>query len=150
VRAVIRESFRRLVRERSLFRQYKRIIERVADERTGPVLIHCSHGKDRTGVVCALLQWALGVARGDIIDDFMLSARPFSSHRDVHGAPHTRAGRWMDEVRALVFTPEPAYIEAMFDEIAASHGSVETFLVEAVHVAPDALARLRSELLEPA
>jgi hypothetical protein len=49
-----------------------RIAEIVATE-PKPVLIHCSAGKDRTGVSIALLLAAVGVPREQIIDDFMLT-----------------------------------------------------------------------------
>ncbi len=39
-----------------------------------PVLFHCAAGKDRTGVVAALLLSLLGVAEEDIVEDYLLSA----------------------------------------------------------------------------
>lgn len=39
-----------------------------------PVLFHCAAGKDRTGVVAALLLSVLGVAEDDIVEDYLLSA----------------------------------------------------------------------------
>jgi len=42
----------------------------------GPVLFHCSTGKDRTGVAAALLLMALGVSEEDIVKDYMRSLDP--------------------------------------------------------------------------
>lgn len=39
-------------------------------ESRGPVVFHCSAGKDRTGLVAALLLEALGVAETDIVADY--------------------------------------------------------------------------------
>jgi len=41
----------------------------------GPVLFHCSTGKDRAGVAAALLLMALGVSDEDIVADYMLSLK---------------------------------------------------------------------------
>jgi hypothetical protein len=38
-----------------------------------PCLVHCHSGKDRTGLVAALLLEAVGVARQDVLDDFEAS-----------------------------------------------------------------------------
>jgi protein-tyrosine phosphatase len=38
-----------------------------------PILIHCTAGKDRTGVVCSLLQIALGVPGESVMQDYLLS-----------------------------------------------------------------------------
>lgn len=39
----------------------------------GPVLFHCAAGKDRTGILAALLLGAAGVEQGDILADYALS-----------------------------------------------------------------------------
>ena len=46
----------------------------LANERATPILVHCTAGKDRTGVLVALLLATLGVTNSDIADDYSLSA----------------------------------------------------------------------------
>src|SRR5699024_262754 len=43
---------------------------RVIAEATGPVVIHCTAGKDRTGLVVALVLSALGVDQDVIVADY--------------------------------------------------------------------------------
>ena len=45
----------------------------IADRRNLPVLVHCAHGKDRTGVIVALVLGALGVEEGVIVEDYAKS-----------------------------------------------------------------------------
>ena len=40
----------------------------------GPILIHCSLGKDRTGVICALILSLCGVQDSIIADEYALTA----------------------------------------------------------------------------
>ena len=39
------------------------------------MVFHCAAGKDRTGLVAALLLAALGVSEADILDDYELTNR---------------------------------------------------------------------------
>jgi protein tyrosine/serine phosphatase len=42
-------------------------------DREGPYLIHCASGKDRTGILCALIEAFMGGTIEEIIEDYMLS-----------------------------------------------------------------------------
>jgi Tyrosine phosphatase family len=63
--------------------------------RAGPVLIGCALGKDRTGLVAALVQRWLGVFPQDIIDDFEFSNYCLARGRHLLPAP------WNDPRRQL-------------------------------------------------
>ena len=39
----------------------------------GPYLIHCTHGKDRTGFICAVLECLTGAALDEVVQDYMLT-----------------------------------------------------------------------------
>src|SRR4029078_9416785 len=43
---------------------------------SGPVLVHCAFGKDRTGIIVALVQAAIGVPAESIADEHARSAEP--------------------------------------------------------------------------
>lgn len=49
-------------------------VRRLAAPQAGPALVHCAAGKDRTGVLCALVLDAVGVERDAVVDDYALSA----------------------------------------------------------------------------
>jgi protein-tyrosine phosphatase len=50
-----------------------RALEVIADPENHPLVFHCAIGKDRTGILAAILLSALGVADEDIIEDYTLS-----------------------------------------------------------------------------
>lgn len=52
----------------------RKIFADLADENNYPVLLHCTHGLDRTGTVCYLLGAVLGVSENDLMRDYQLSA----------------------------------------------------------------------------
>lgn len=47
----------------------------------GAVLVHCTAGKDRTGLVVALVLLAAGASESDVIDDYAASERDVAEHR---------------------------------------------------------------------
>merc|ERR1711998_564775 len=51
----------------------RQAMEIVAESKNHPVLIHCEHGKDRTGIICALTLACVGVHEAEIYHDFHLS-----------------------------------------------------------------------------
>lgn len=57
-------------------------LELIADRNNHPLIFHCSVGKDRTGVLAAVLLAATGVMDEDIIHDYTLSAPFMPSIRD--------------------------------------------------------------------
>lgn len=42
-------------------------------EQSGPYLVHCTEGKDRTGFVCMLLEALCGAKYDEIVDDYMIT-----------------------------------------------------------------------------
>jgi len=119
---------------------YRDIFARLLDGRV-PFLLHCTAGKDRTGVGAALILSALDVPRETIVADYALTAvadfGPLLDHY-AHVPPETIAP---------LFASEPAYIEAMFDAFDARHGGVDGFLEHELGVGEDERARLRALLV---
>jgi protein-tyrosine phosphatase len=72
-------------------------IEVLAESGPGAVVFHCTAGKDRTGVLAALLLATLGVSEDDIASDYALTGRALPSiierlSRDpIHGAAVAQA-----------------------------------------------------------
>lgn len=59
------------------------IVEAVASA-DGPVAVHCTIGKDRTGMVVALVLSAAGVSDADIVADYALSGEQVYPHRRAY------------------------------------------------------------------
>jgi protein-tyrosine phosphatase len=55
--------------------QLRAIVGALASPRALPALVHCTAGKDRTGLVIALLLELAGVSRETVVEDYALSGR---------------------------------------------------------------------------
>lgn len=109
----------------------------------GTVLVHCVAGKDRTGLVAALLLRLAGVPIADIDDDYALSG---DNLRDwfapwIDAAPDATE---RERRRRICATPAGTMAEVL-DELERRHGSVAGFL-RAGGASDAALAGARARL----
>ena len=60
------------------------MLGRLADPEFGPAVYHCAGGKDRTGIISALLLGLAGVDRETILDDYTMTSI-FHFRRSIMG-----------------------------------------------------------------
>ena len=123
------------------------VMAAIAGAPEGGVLIHCAAGKDRTGLISALLLGLAGVPAETIAADYALTAellRPRDQEWLEHG-PGERAER---EALAARFAPTAEVMLAVLDGLTRRYGGVEGYLA-AAGVSPADLQRLRDRLLAP-
>jgi protein-tyrosine phosphatase len=116
----------------------------------GPVLIHCTAGKDRTGLLAALTHHVLGAHPDDIAADYLLTnvaARVEARAPMVAVALEAQLGKTPSDVAVRAFLGvEADYLDAAFRAIDAAHGSLEAYLA-ALGVDAPAAERLRAKLI---
>lgn len=76
-------------------------ISAVADAPVGGVVIHCSAGRDRTGLITALLLELVGVHRDLTLDDYEVGMRETNAFLAAHPRPHERARSDADLAAAI-------------------------------------------------
>lgn len=120
-----------------------------------PCIIHCSAGKDRTGMAVALLLAALGCSRETIIADYEASARAVrledAMARSVVKDESSRnfGTRYPAEAIAVLTAATPDYILAALGTIDREFGGIDAYL-NGLGVDAAVKARLRHHLLETA
>jgi protein tyrosine/serine phosphatase len=117
----------------------------------GRALIHCTLGKDRTGVLVALIHTALGVSPEDIQADFIKSgvdndfgpgmAMALEGMRQAYGFEMPAA------VLNRLISVQPTYLPRFFASVERGSGGAEGFLDE-IGVTEPAREALRAALLE--
>jgi protein-tyrosine phosphatase len=68
-------------------------LEIIAERDNHPLVFHCSAGKDRTGVLAAMVLAAMGVVDEDVVEDYTLSAPLMKAIRArMNSDPETAEG----------------------------------------------------------
>jgi protein-tyrosine phosphatase len=125
-----------------------RALDLVADAVVdGPVLVHCSYGKDRAGLVTALIQAAIGVTPESIVADYARSDEP--ARRRYEWMLHEpRAGDVdLGSLPAALFRAHPESMSLLLDRMVERHGSLSGW-VDAFPIRPDTVPRLRDGLVD--
>ncbi|MFF7994636.1 tyrosine-protein phosphatase [Kitasatospora xanthocidica] len=117
--------------------------------RTGPapVYVCCTVGKDRTGVVCALVLRGLGVRLADVANDYALTGRAYRALRPEDPRPNWSYQGTLAELRARTAAPA-ATMRALLSGIEREHGAVGGFL-ERHGLAPRTRRNAVARVFEP-
>jgi protein-tyrosine phosphatase len=112
-----------------------------------PVLFHCTAGKDRTGVVAALLLSWLGVSREVVLDDFELT-----EHYIGHELHEEMFQRMLErgmapEAAAAMLHASRETMAAALEELDARYGGIERYLREVAGLDSETLQTLRELLI---
>lgn len=111
-----------------------------------PVAFHCAVGKDRTGVIAAVLLSVLGVADDLIIHDYTLSALGMARLEDWLVANSPEGAEQFGRQPAAWLASPPAAMVGFLGRLRDAHGSAEGYLLDE-GVAPASIAALRANLL---
>ncbi|HEX2850949.1 MAG TPA: tyrosine-protein phosphatase [Acidimicrobiales bacterium] len=124
------------------------VFDLVGSQRCRPLAFHCSAGKDRTGVVAALVLSALGASDDVIADDYQCSAAAMQRLVDWITTHRPEAADTMaKQPSAFLECPREA-MHGFLDEVRARHGSVIGYLAS-IGVTEAQLRGLRTALVEP-
>jgi protein-tyrosine phosphatase len=122
-----------------------------------PLVFNCSAGKDRTGVLAALILTCLGVPREQIIADYVLTDSAIDLEKELlehprgsvgAGDEYTFLSRVARADRQPLFISSPDYLNAAFEQIDREHGSIDAYFREALRLSPRRLEAIREILLE--
>jgi protein tyrosine/serine phosphatase len=113
----------------------------------GAALVHCAAGKDRTGVVVALVLRAVGVPPEEVVADFVATGdRTEAIIERLRSSP-----TYVDDLRDRPLSehlPRPETMTSFLEEVDARHGGVITWLTDHGFTDDD-LRQLRAKLREP-
>jgi protein-tyrosine phosphatase len=98
-----------------------------------PVLFHCSWGKDRTGVISALVLLTLGVSEADVIEDFAYTEKMVTNDDLKHLVPKgfhvsTRNKAETDALLSEIVRAPAHVMKRTIENLKKKYGSIEKYL----------------------
>ncbi|KAI9701345.1 MAG: hypothetical protein M1820_006567 [Bogoriella megaspora] len=119
-------------------REFKEIFNVLADEGNSPVIVHCTQGKDRTGIVVLLVLMLLGVDDGAIEYDYLLTGPELLPERDAK----------LKEIHAIGLPDafadcSPNFVKVVSGHIRERFASIEGYF-DSIGVNKDAQNRIKT------
>ena len=125
--------------------RWARAVAAVGDAPAGGVVVHCQGGKDRTGIMAALLLRLVGVPIADVAADYGETTRNLA---EMNTAWIEAAEDEEERERRILFSrSEPETMEAVVGELERRHGSVRAYLL-AGGATEEELERVHARLLD--
>ncbi len=130
-----------------LFSRYFQILA----ETEGAILVHCSAGKDRTGMICALTHHLAGVHQDDIRADFLATNHEGRMQKRIDFlGPWIRntAGKEVSEdALKVAVSVHESYLDAAFAQITMTSGSFDAYLSGVLGVDSRRRAQIAARIL---
>jgi protein-tyrosine phosphatase len=125
----------------------------VALTRDGASLVHCHAGKDRTGLAVALVHHVLGVHRDDIFADYLLTNTAGNNEKRIadavaHQAESSPFKRIPEDAIRVMMNVDAEFLDTALTAIERKHGSIDSYLAEALGVDSAMRETLRGRLLD--
>ncbi len=134
---LMRESYRNYILRHTP--RFRALFEHLLGDHA-PLVIHCTAGKDRTGVACALVLSALDVPDEIIFDDYLLTNQHF--RRDTAAHPELP-----QDVLEAIGTVQASFLAAALGAVRESYGDIDSYLREGLGLDGPARTALQQRYL---
>jgi len=111
----------------------KNVFELILSQSQGSILIHCQAGKDRTGLIAALIQMMMGADKEVIIDEYMKSNNELLQFfkRRLFIRKMISFGIFPSDNILYAITLRRRNIESVIGRINEKYGGIDSYLVSA-------------------
>ncbi|MFJ9579415.1 tyrosine-protein phosphatase [Streptomyces sp. NPDC101191] len=143
--AAFARTYRAFVSSDSARASYRALLMELGDPHAGPLLFHCTAGKDRTGWAATVVLSLLGADERTVTDEY-LAVNPAVREAFAPLIEGFTLQGGDPELALALLGVVPGYLEAAQDEVAVRHGSMEKYVREGLGVPDETVAVIRERL----
>ena len=136
---LMHDTYRSFVTENAP--RFAQLFELLLDS-DAPLVFHCTAGKDRTGFAAALILLALGVPRGVVMQDYLLT-------NALYRRPSGVASPAPQEVLDVLWGVQEDFLEVALHGVEVEHGGIDNYLERVLRIRPAARQKLAQLYLQP-
>jgi len=137
---------------KDFYPSFAKVFRYIKDHPDDGVLVHCTSGKDRSGVFSALLLKLLGVSDSDVAHDYSLTTIGLEPFLPILAARFKDKPVFKDhwEGSLKLGSSLPESMLAFLEELRKIYGSAEEYLLNEAGLSKDELASVKKTMLTPA
>lgn len=134
-----------VITEETYIQQARKCFDLFLENENDCVLFHCAGGKDRTGILAALLLSALGVSWDTVMENYLLSNIFLSTYinEQLEGVLAETDDPEVIEGVKIFFTADSRLMDRALQTIEENYGSIDHYFSVALQLTSEEIDRLR-------
>jgi len=142
----LRKIYERITVHPDSHQAMRKVFDILLTNDNGAVLWHCTSGKDRTGLVTAILLHILGASKETIYQDYMQTNEARKVANDAHIEELRNQGMSEEIIADMVeiLTVREQYLDYTFELIDEHYGNIDNYIEDVLHISQDDQTKLRA------
>ncbi|MEU4211353.1 tyrosine-protein phosphatase [Streptomyces sp. NPDC026206] len=140
------DTYRSFVTSESACQAYRLLLTTLAEPDCGPLLFHCTAGKDRTGWAATVILMLLGADAAAVEREYLDVVPAVRAAFAPHIDRFTAAGGNPD-IAGAILSVRPGYLAAALEEMDRAYGGVEAYVRDGLGIPDAAVDRIRARCI---
>ena len=131
-------------------KQISNAVNEVMNTQDGAVLWHCTEGKDRCGLLSAIILFLLDVSEEDVMEDYLKTNKAAITRVEKIRKKLHLAGLHREKIEKLegYFVAKEEFLNAAFKAMKTDYGSINQFIKNGLHISMEQKQAFKDKILE--
>lgn len=131
-------------------KQIEDAVREVMNIENGSILWHCTEGKDRCGLLSAIILFLLDVSEEDVMEDYLKTNKAAIMRVEKLRKKLHLAGFHREKIEKLegYFVAKEEFLNAAFKTMTQDYGSINQFIKNGLHISMEQKQAFKDKVLE--